>query len=248
MLRRIDELSKPKALELLNLNPVYNLRIISLLNAYGTEHNFFNVYMSDKSIIAELEGNFFIAVTEQVELEEIEAFIKCSPKVSSVSSKKQTLEKLFDIKTLKLYSLMSFESKSFQNSLETYQPKLQEVYDLLKDNTNDSITLGDYMPWYADMSHRIRHGSAEVYGLLINGQLVTALLLTAITKNFALIGGVVTDKSCRKKGYAKKLLNNVSNKLLAQQKVPILECNDDLIEFYKNNGFKKIGDYAIINL
>lgn len=247
MLRRVDESLLDKALELLNTEPLYNIRIISLLNAYGTSHNFFNVYINDTTVLAELEGNFFIGYTKNSCLDEVEEFLKYSPQVLSISGEKNTIKKIISSDNIKIYSVMiAKESSFYQNLINFCKPPLKEVYNLLKDNVGDGIELGEYMPWYADMSHRIRHDSAKVYGIKENDRLVSVLLLTALSNDYTLIGGVVSDKNCRNKGYATALLKSVTNEIRSTNKTPVLECKKELESFYKRLEYEKIGEYASI--
>lgn len=249
MLKRVDENSLNEAELLISSEPIYNLRIYSLLNAYGTKYNFFNVYINNTTVLAELEGNFIIGKTYNCNNEDVESFLKFSPRVLSVVGEKESVKKIVNSENSRIYSVMvSKKTYPDNNKINLCKPSLKEVYNLLKENMCDGIEIGEFMPWYADMSHRIRHNCAEVYSLNENGQLAAVLLITAMSADYALIGGVLCDKRCRNKGYATNLLNAVGKELSDSKRTPVLECKKELEGFYEKLGYEKTGEYASIDL
>ncbi len=62
------------------------------------------------------------------------------------------------------------------------------------------------------------------------------------------IGGVFTQKSCRKKGYACALVNHIAQKFKSQKKNVVLfvrKNNLEALHSYENAGFKYLGDYKL---
>ena len=90
-------------------------------------------------------------------------------------------------------------------------PPLDKVYALEK------AVFGAAMPpfaeWYADMSHRLRHGCGKAVGIYEGDALASAALVTLTTPQVGIIGGVATLPQSRGKGYARMLVSALAGDL-----------------------------------
>lgn len=249
MLKRLEEKEIAELQSSLLKDPVYNLRVSALIDAYGANQSFFNVWHENfKSVVASLDGSFFICESDDSNLEEIKEFLLFAPGVLSISGKKETVETIgLSYNKRTDYHVMINKSCSGAENIETEKdPKLTDIYKLISESDSDDLTVGSFNEWYADISHRIRHKCAKAYLLKENGQAVSALLVSAISQKAGLISGVVTDKKYRGRKYASRLLSKACGELKDEGRFAVAECSQGLIKFYIKSGFTYAGEYTII--
>lgn len=249
MLKRLDEQDTKRLNNVLLEYPVFNVRSAGLLFAYGTKYSFFNIWHDDfKTIIAELEGNYFICESDETDYCEIKSFLDFCPNVISVGARTEILDKAGYCKnSSKAYNVMTLEKLLIDNHAEIdCSPKLKDVYTAFLNNQCEDIEVGEFEPWYADVSHRIRHGAAKAYTINSEEATIAALLVSAMSEKAGLISGVAVNKSARNKGFGSAIIINACKDLLKSGRTPIAECSEKLVPFYKRLGFKIAGTYKII--
>ena len=114
------------------------------------------------------------------------------------------------------------------------EPPLGEVYKIL----SSSFDIG-YEHWYADMSHRIRHGVAKARRL--GG---SALIIQHDINGEALLSQIATIPGQRGRGNAARLISSVCAELSPSEVYVI--CEDELLPFYQKIGFEKTANKFII--
>lgn len=249
MLKRFEVKEIQELQSALLKEPLYNLRVSALIDAYGVDQSFFNVWHENfKSVVASLDGSFFICESDNDNLDELKEFLSFSPGVLSISGKKETVDKLgLSYSKRTDFFVMEYKNSCDAKDIETEkEPKLTDIYKLISESGSDDLTVGSFNGWYADMSHRIRHGCAKAYLLKNNKEAVSALIVSAMSQKAGLISGVVTDKEHRGRGYASRLLLKACFDLNAEGRFAVAECSQKLIEFYKKSGFAYAGEYSII--
>lgn len=107
-------------------------------------------------------------------------------------------------------------------------PPLDQVFPIIKDGFPDV----EYDGWYTDMSHRVRHGIADVY--LYNGATVTA---AADMNGAVYLTLLASAKAARGSGAAKNLLRSVGMQFEKQGKETCILCREQLVPFYNKAGF-----------
>ena len=156
MIRRVFS---PNELSALPRKGVEAQKIRALLRSYGTKYDFCRFYASENAVLCEIDGDFVICETGNApDIEELAGCftfggfseIFCSEELGVPLAER-----------MRCYSqrvnLMRFEGEPVPNTDDIeISPLLDEVYNILK--TAFDI---EYEPWYADMSHRIRHNVAK---------------------------------------------------------------------------------------
>ncbi|MGN1100622.1 MAG: GNAT family N-acetyltransferase, partial [Huintestinicola sp.] len=89
--------------------------------------------------------------------------------------------------------------------------------------------------WYADMSHRIRHGVSKAY----MHKNAACACTDFIYEGAAYISQVAVMPDERGKGYGRELLDMISCELLNAGTVPRLWAYDDVMGFYRSIGFSE---------
>lgn len=220
----IKQSKSPEELKNLPETGVEALKIRSLLLAYGTDYDFCRFFTGENVILAQLNGDFIISDFGETDVEELSEFLNFSGFSEIFCSEYlgQALEKRLDVK-LENVKLMRFFGVSEKNELEILTPL--DAYQIIKTGFDF-----DFEPWYLDMSHRVRHGISQLYGL--DG---AALAAQYNLNGEALISQVATLPEKRGKGCAKRLISAVCAEL-GESNVFVL-CEDKLLGFYGKIGF-----------
>lgn len=231
MIKRIKSRNELSALP---ENGVEAQKIRSILLAYGTEYDFCRFYSAENAFLAQLNGDFIICDYGETDIAELSEFLGFSGFESVFCSDKlgNSLAKKLDLKPQKV-NLMRFEGEFNAIKPELLTPN--EAYSVIKTGFEF-----DFEPWYLDMSHRVRHGISRLYGLC-----GSALAVQYAINGEALISQVATLPEKRGNGFASRLLSAVCGEL-REFSVYVL-CENELVEFYRKNGFVFVEEKCCIN-
>lgn len=227
MIRRVFS---PNELSALPRKGVEAQKIRALLRSYGTKYDFCRFYASENAVLCEIDGDFVICETGNApDIEELAGCftfggfseIFCSEELGVPLAER-----------MRCYSqrvnLMRFEGEPVPNTDDIeISPLLDEVYNILK--TAFDI---EYEPWYADMSHRIRHNVAKA-----RKTDNSVLIIQHDINGEALLSQIATLPEARGRGNASRLVKAVCAEL-SESEVFLL-CEDALLPFYRRLGFKK---------
>ncbi len=123
-----------------------------------------------------------------------------------------------------------------------YTEDLKDVYNLIRDVFDIN---NNYMLWLADLSHKIRHGTANVCGVHENLSLVSCGFSLFETSDSAIISSVATDEKFRSKGFG----GDVVRKLLSEnvgKNVYVFIEDENLKFWYEKFGFKEYKKWSEI--
>lgn len=218
----------PEEISFLSETGVEAQKIRSLLMAYGTKYDFCRFYTAKNLVIAQLIADFVVCELGEIDVEELAEFlgfscfsdIFCSEKIGP------ELEKELKVRREDV-NLMRFAGVPEESDIEIISP--YEAYKIIKTGFNFEPE-----PWYLDMSHRVRHGVSQLYGL--DG---AALAIQYNYNGEALISQVATLPENRGKGCAKRLISAVCAQL-SESEIFVL-CEDELLGFYEKIGFVPVG-------
>lgn len=119
--------------------------------------------------------------------------------------------------------------------------RLRKVYDLLVNENGNLDALPDFESYFLDISHRIRHGTAEVYAVFDEtGRAVSTASVTAMSDGCAVIGCVATASDCRRRGMATKLVHDITQRHLNLGRAVYLH-REKKIHLYRKMGFEVVG-------
>ena len=116
----------------------------------------------------------------------------------------------------------------------TVNSRIPECYDILRECFENMC---EFENWYVDISHRIRHKTAELY--LCGSTTVTKAF---DTDGFAFLSHIATAENERGKGAARRLLYCIADKLESEGKSGYLFALDHRKSFYENIGFEAVGE------
>ncbi len=257
MLTRVKESEIEKINELLSASPAFNVRLCALLKAYGTRQPFFNVWRQDFDfVVARLENSFFISANKNVDFEEIAFFLRFNPYfhrlVGESSVAAQVAAYLGGDISHNIFDCMAYNGKIEKESLNQFLIEscadLKAVYEVMKSSESGDFTVSEFMPWYADVSHRIRHGCARAYLLRTESEPVSVCLVSAESDSVGLISGVATKPDFRGRGFASAVTLQACSDLRDCGKLPVLECLPALASYYGRVGFEKAGTVTVLDI
>ncbi len=127
-----------------------------------------------------------------------------------------------------------------------FNPPLEDVYTILASGEK-AITLGEHDIWYADVSHRIRHGTASAVLLSVNEKPAACAMVLAQDHETALLGGVAVLPEYRRRGLGRKVVAGLCYTLQKEQKEVILCCDSSIKNFYEKLGFTAASEWVLLN-
>lgn len=247
MIVRIDDKQSKQLAPLFAHRAVDSVRIAALLGAYGVGHTFFSIYLQDqkRAVLSQLDDTFLL-MDYGAKYTELAQFIQWSPHFSRLMGTYTSLEPIATFLpdgTLRRYARMTAlkPTSSLKSDVQIdHRPSLREVYEV------GGSSSSAFDVWYADMSHRIRHGWARAYLIRADGEPVSACLVSAESHWAGLISSVATKKNWRGHGFASALIQAAASDLFHCEKSVVLECEFSLCRFYDNLGFRmdcELGTY-----
>ena len=147
-------------------------------------------------------------------------------------------------KPMKCGVLMMRENMSSCIALQQKEPSIRDVYKHLASVFTDFPAFDG---WYVDVSHRMRHGCCHIATIEDGDDIVSTALTVSETENAALIGGVATSFTHRKKGYATQCIKTLLS-TLPQKIVYIAPVDADAQRLYQSLGFAAHDTWSEISL
>ena len=118
---------------------------------------------------------------------------------------------------------------------ETELAQLRCCFEIISSADANFEKQAQYLYWLSDMTRRINRGSAKAYSLEDNG----CALVTAISSDAAYLSSVAVTPQKQGEKIGSSLLKAVLNDdFLRGKRLFTAAQSDDLIKFYKNNGFE----------
>jgi ribosomal protein S18 acetylase RimI-like enzyme len=225
MIRLISEPS-----ELILDKSCYSGRIYAACKAYGTGYDFCRFYSSDNGSLLIYNSSAVISGCPE-NIGELRAFIEINAP-NTVECPASLGEKLSLSGYEKRHRTL-WEKKDIpkeQSSCEN--ASLMKMYEIVSKAFGETA----FDLWYADMSHRIRHGISKAY-IYKNA---ACACVDFVFEGAGYISQVAVMPSERGKGYGRKIADIVSGELSAEGAAARLWAYDDMAGFYRSLGFTAV--------
>lgn len=118
---------------------------------------------------------------------------------------------------------------------------LKKIYSLLC-RTDDRIAPNCFEDYFLDLSHKIRHASAEVYSIYEGSEPISTAAVTSLSGSAAVIGCVATDHEYRNKGLASSLVYYITDRHMKKGREVFLQ-REKKIGLYEKLGFEVCGTW-----
>lgn len=217
-------------------NDYFYIKIKSLFEAYGTDTSFLMFYAQINetgetvSLVSLFEGHATLCMSEKSDFDELKEF-------AAVMAHSCEFDKAF----LRDFDLESNHAKEgfilkFCKSANAKKPQnisIKEAYTIQSECNSKELRMPPYDAYYVDMSHRVRHGCAEVFGISEGDETAATVTAANITCDGAIISGVAVLPKYRNRGLGSRLaadsiayLNSICGKTY-------LLCSKQLYGFYQ---------------
>lgn len=208
------------------------IKIAATAAAYGTG-KFFNIWQTGETLISKSD-DYVTIYGDDFAPDELKKFLSVIG-AKGISLSVSAAQKLGLPYTV--YKVLKSETGS--RIPANFSPQTDEVYEILKMGEDGDITLPERTAFMADLSHRMRHGTAVA--AVYKG---TACVVPYISEGGGLICGVSAGQS-RGQGFAGMCVAAAVYKV---EKPCFVICREALMPFYKKYGFSDCGENAEIIL
>ncbi len=217
---------------------LFMAKTLCIYNTYGFK-SYTDYWAQDKNaLIARLDDCYVICHNENADIEELKSFIKTVCNGTVLCG-----EDLLDIYDSSGH-IMKYNS-GVNPQLEALQPidddVILKVYQLLKRCENESLNVHEYLPFKADVVHKLNSNTMKL-AYTQKGNDIISVAAANIGGDSAVITAVATDKEYRRLGLGtgtlKRLLSSINCKNIYLQRT----LNDNE-KFYNSLGFINTGKW-----
>ena len=236
----IKKIENPNEIKNFDNTDIYSIRILSLLEAYGTSYDFASFYkqINDNgnitAILSKLDNDLTISYInanhdELIEFIEIIGYTSCL--CNGLDGYRRKYDEGIIMKTVK-----KSEISMPYVEIDEY-PKLMDLFNF------ENYDSTQFESWYVDVSHRIRHNCAKAYALKVNDEIVSSAIFSSIYNDDAILTSVQTQPEFRRIGYGSKLVSEMIGDIKGS--VYLMRETDKNEEFYKKLGFENKGSWRM---
>ncbi len=217
-------------------------RIRALWECYGAVP-FLRFYVGDDgSAAAVLDGQAIVYAVPS-EREELALFVSMQPDITSLLADEETAEAVaaqWD-STVQVFPVMRCEAPQAAEPLRSAAPR--ELYAFLEPVFPG---LPPFEGWYMDVCYRERHGFCRNVAVRDGECIVSSAMTTAEWNGGALIGGVATAPTHRRRGLAGRCVGTLTAALQGEGRlVYICPKNEGAQRLYTALGFAVCGSVAL---
>lgn len=220
------------------------VRIAAQVEAYGLDQPFFLVYKGeDGSVLSILDHAATLLAGDHPE--ETLCFLQMSPDITSLRTDGATARRFAAERGLPVCvgAVLKAPSRLEQSKTAVLPITPADYYPLAKRVFGESMPPFD--AWYADVTHRVRHGGCRLCGVVENGKPVSGAMTVAQAKNAWLLGTVCTDSDYRRRGYAAACVTALAREGAAQGNVVYIAAkNPSAQKLYESLGFTVCGEWG----
>lgn len=256
MIRRLEKNDHELCFKLLKTKPAENLFIIGDIEGYGCETDFQKVWgeFSDdgelKAVLLKYEENFIPFALGDFDAEGFAQIIMNEPDFSMLSGIKDVTAKIEPHINHKLTSKRQlYYAKCTSLIPETTDLDTSKVKQAYPDDAERLVDLMKATPEFSDSTlsverkrRRLQDGVSRSFFLEEEGLVVSSASTDAENSLSAMVVGVATLGTHKKKGYATQCMVKLCNQLLNEGKeLCLFYDNPEAGAIYKRIGFEDIG-------
>ncbi|MBQ2667239.1 MAG: GNAT family N-acetyltransferase [Clostridia bacterium] len=230
MIRLAEDLA---ALSHLCADSPFGCQILSAANAYGLHRPFAQFWTDETAAYSKLDGVMRICGTI-TDSEEAAAFLRAVGAESVVCTPENAAALGLTILAQGVVLVKDLPPATEAGHTEV---PLRQVYDVLK----SCDMVGDFEPFYLDLSHRVRHGTAACRCEHPQGQ-AAAVSIAVYGEACSLITAVAVRPEFQRQGLGTKVLRALENRLSGR--VYLLRAEDKNERFYASMGYKPCGAWC----
>ncbi len=228
-------------------NDSFGTRIYSHFLTYGTKLCFadFWVQICDDTIvcaISRLDSDFVVCASENSDFDELSAFLNFQ-EFSTITFDNIFAKKL-DIRLKKSTTgdILKFSGKCEKTyDFSLCVPDNKCYYDLLLSCKSKDFFVPEYQYFLSDITRRQMRDLCAVYGIEIDGELVSCAMTVSYTDFAVILGAVATHPNHRSHGYAGCIVSKLAKDFCVTRDVYIYTTISKNTLFYQSLGFEVCG-------
>ncbi len=187
---------------------------------------------STEVVISKIDGNVTVSAKDNASFEEIKEFLNivgfskilCDRRFSCFFDGTESHGCILKLKSDEIFNCKAVILDS--DHLKNMYLLVEKVFE----------TKNDFLPWVADLSHRLRHNSATLCGIYSDEKIVSGAFSLFETEKSAVISSVATHYEARHKGYGEDVVKALLNKNFSKT-VYVFTENEITEKWYKKMGF-----------
>lgn len=247
------EADRKKLTDYLYQNPALNLFIIGDLYNYGFDSEIQDIYVDEDEtgihgLILRYRNSLLVQSDEGKIYPDFIAELIAHHQITSINGEASLVEKykLTGKENILCYFSQCKELKNApeMTAVESFGPEdAQEISEVFKSAfKNFSANLDEIQESLAKKLDR-------VYGVRVDGKIVSIARSTAECPGLAMLVGVATLASFRNHGYAQQTVAKLTADLLAEGKAPCLFYENPIAaRIYERLGYNRVGKWRIVRL
>lgn len=223
-------------------------RIASLCLSYAPSLAFVDYWLTadengaHTGAIARNGSYFILFLTDKSDPDEISSFLRMSGAAGVLCDGKYELDYSASVTSgIVMKTVCAICADEIGSIVE---PEIRDAYDLIVKCEDESFTPPAFDDFYVDVNHRLRHKTARLRGLSVDGALAAVAITVAESKNGAVLGAVACLPEFRRRGCGTQLVAQITNELVAEGKTVFLHrAQNANAAFYENMGFVTCGTW-----
>lgn len=208
----------------------FGCQILSMAQAYGVDRPFAQFWTDGTAAYGKMDGVMRIA-GEAADGEEARAFLDAVGAETVVCSA-ENAERLG--LTVQERGEILLKTRPENSTPQAGTVSLREMYNVL----HDCEMVGEFEPFYLDLSHRVRHGTARCTALFTEGRM-TATAVAVLGGEENLITAVAVLPEYRRQGLGKAVVRQMEAQLSG--KLWVLRAENENERFYTSLGYAPCG-------
>lgn len=184
------------------------------------------------AVISKVKGSVTVSADKNADFEEIAEFLKVIG-CSSILCDTEFANYFDGVKTCGKILVATPGKKTTCKAAELYTENLKDVFNLIVNAFEIKVNFNE---WFADMSHKLRHNGARLFGIYSEKKLISSAFSMFETEKSAVISSFATSKEKRRQGYGEMLLKTLFSENEGKNVYAFTE-NTDVENWYKKFGF-----------
>lgn len=216
-------------------------KIFSNFVSYGTDYPFLTFWQGINqgiitSTICKFEDTVFVCANDGANFNELKDFLEV---IGFCSLQAETgVLKSLGFLCFDEYICLSCDG-CFSSEYKPSSLNLKSLYKVIFEDKDKNLTPPEFDGWYADLSHRIRHGTA----VAVMEKELGGAIASHIAPHSAVISGVRVVNRSQGKGVGKTLIKNLLSLLQGKTVYTATDC--ETAKFYIKCGFNPIGKIGV---
>ena len=253
MLKKCSEQDRKRLTDYLYQNPVLNLFIIGDLYNYGFDSDIQDLYIDEDNqgihgLVLRYRNSILVQSYEGRIYPEFVAELVERHRITHINGEASLVAK-YDFTARENVLCYFSQCKELKNApkmtaVESFGPEdAQEISEVFKSVFKNFSAKPD------EIQESLAKKLDRVYGVRVDGKIVSIARSTAECPGLAMLVGVATLESFRSLGYARQTVAKLTADLLAEGKEPCLFYENPVAaRIYESLGYERVGQWRVVRL